>query len=98
MTPVSKDITSLDQPRENPLQASVDMPPNWKPSYLSGVPFVGTLFSIMGNASRYNTKFEDCADFTAADLEKPHGRFVGKRIGINEVPKGKVNRDNAVIL
>ena len=44
----------------------------------------------MGNAPRCNTKLEDCADFIAADLEKPDGRFVGKRIEINEVPKGKV--------
>ena len=98
MRPVSKDITLLDQPRKNPLQASVYVPPNWKASYFSGVPFVGTLFNVMGNAPRYNTKLEDCADFIAADLGKQDGRFVGKRIGINEVPKGKVNNDNAVIL
>lgn len=68
MAPASKDIKLLNQPRETPLQASVDVLPHWKPSYFSSVSFVGTFLSIMGNAPSYNIKMDDCAELVAADF------------------------------
>lgn len=53
------------------------------------VPFFGTLFSIFGNAPKYNIMLEDCADFIASDLENPHSEFVGHRVGLRDLGKAK---------
>lgn len=90
MLPGSETITQLEAPRGNSLVASVDVPPQWQPSSFARVPFFGTLFSIFGNAMRYNTKLEDCADFLAADLASSDRSYVGHRVGVINSGKGKV--------
>lgn len=89
MKPASKAVTLLDEPGENPLTAAADAPPLWQPSYLNSIPVLGTYISLFGNALRYNTILEDCADFMAADLEKKDREFVGHRVGVIEAGKAK---------
>lgn len=82
MKPASKDITFLDTPRGNPLNASADVVPDFQKSYFHNIPFVGPFMSTIGNFPRYTVALEDCADFIAADLEKGDTTFVGHRVGI----------------
>ena len=89
MTPISSTIAVPDGSRENPLVASADVPPGWQDSYFKKVPFLGTLMGILGNASKYNIKLEDCADFIASDLETLESEFRGHRVGLIEPAKGK---------
>lgn len=89
MAPAEKDITALASPRGNKLKASAEVPPEWKHSMFRGIPFVGPVWNCFGNLLRYAIKLEDCADFIAADLEKADDKFVGKRVGLIEVVKGK---------
>ena len=89
MSPVSTNISLSDGSRNNPLIASADIPPDWRISYLESIPFLGSVWSVLMNAPRYSTKLEDCADFIAADLEKPNPNFVGHRVGIYDTGKGQ---------
>ena len=89
MAPAEKEITALASPRGNKLKAGADVPPDWQHSMFRGIPLVGTLWDVFGNALRYNIKLEDCADFIAADLEAGEEKFVGKRVALIEVAKGK---------
>ncbi|KAL8850867.1 MAG: hypothetical protein Q9221_004180 [Calogaya cf. arnoldii] len=82
MIPASKEITLLDALRGNPLLARNDMPADWSPSFLSGVPYIGMLADIMKNMMRYNTSLEDCADFIASDLTKGESEHEGHKVGI----------------
>ncbi|KAI4265960.1 MAG: hypothetical protein L6R38_009055 [Xanthoria sp. 2 TBL-2021] len=82
MTPANKEITVLQAPRGNPLAAKNDMPANWSPTFLSGVPYLGIYADIAMNMMRYNTTLEDCADFMAADLTKGESEHVGHKVGI----------------
>lgn len=82
MAPASKTITLLDVPRGNPLNALADVPPGFQNSYLHNIPYLGPFFSIVGNAHKYGTILEDCADFLAADLENKDTKFVGHRVGV----------------
>ena len=89
MAPAEKEITALASPRGNKLNASADVPPEWQHSMFWGIPFVGPVWDCFSNLLRYNIKLEDCADFIAADLEKADDKFVGKRVALIEVVKGK---------
>ena len=89
MLPISEKVSLPEGSRNNPLIASADVPPGWQDSYCRNVPFLGTLLSILTNASKYTIKLEDCADFIAMDLEKPNSEFVGHRVGLLESAKGK---------
>jgi hypothetical protein len=89
MNPVNKTIQLQNAPRENPLIASVDYPPGWQNSYFHNIPVIGVLFSILGNAPKYATNLEDCADFIAADLARIESDFVGHRVGVYDTGKGK---------
>ena len=94
MTPASKTVTLPDASRGNSLNAAADVPPSWQNSYFHNIPYLGPFISIVGNASRYGTTLEDCADFIAADLEKEDTRFVGHRVGVIDagtVDKGKTD-------
>ncbi|KAF6226708.1 hypothetical protein HO173_012375 [Letharia columbiana] len=82
MIPASKTVTLLDAPRGNPLNASADVPPGFQNSYFHNIPYLGPIISSVGNAPKYGTTLEDCADFIAADLEKKDTRFVGHRVGV----------------
>ena len=82
MIPASKDITLLDAPRGNSLNASADAIPGFQNSYFHNIPYLGPFLSVVGNAHRYGTTLEDCADFIAADLEKGDTKFVGHRVGV----------------
>ena len=82
MTPASKTLTLLDSPRGNSLNASADVPPGFQNSYFHNIPYLGPFLSIIGNAPKYGTILEDCADFIATDLEKEDTRFVGHRVGV----------------
>ena len=89
MAPAEKDIVALASPRGNKLKASADIPPEWQHSMFRGIPFVGPVWNTFSNLLRYTIKLEDCADFIAADLEAGDDKFVGKRVGLIEVVKGK---------
>ncbi|MCJ1290233.1 hypothetical protein MMC34_001769 [Xylographa carneopallida] len=89
MRPASASITLLETPRGNPLIASVDVPAGWQPSRLASIPIIGTYLSIFGNAMAYATDLEDCADFIAVDLAKPNRDFVGHRVSVKALGKGK---------
>ena len=82
MTPASKDVTFLDAPRGNPLNASADVAPDFQYTYLHNIPYVGPFISTIVNFPRYGVALEDCADFMAADLEKGDTKFVGRRVGV----------------
>ncbi len=90
MNSVNKTIEPLAAPHGNPLIASADFPPGWQDSYFHNIPVIGLLFGILGNAPRYATNLEDCADFIAADLEKTESEFVGHRVGVYDSGKGNV--------
>ena len=90
--PVSKTVTLLDAPRGNSLKASVDVPTDFQNSYFHNIPYLGPFISIIGNAFKYVTTLEDCADFIAADLEKKDTSFVGHRVSVidaSAASKGK---------
>lgn len=89
MLPASKTIEPLDTPHGNPLLTTKDEPPSFQDFYISWIPFLGPLITTMGNASRYNTKLEDCADFIAADLRSGENTFVGHRVGVFDTGKTK---------
>ena len=91
MSPSSKTITFLDVPHGNSLDASADVPPGFQISFLHQIPYLGPFISVIGNAFRYGTILEDCADFIAADLEREDTKFVGHRVGVitDMVSKGK---------
>ena len=89
MVPASESIEALTTPRGNPLLAAKDVPPNLLDFYISWIPFLGPLVTTVGNAARYNTKLEDCADFMAADLKSGEKTFVGHRVGIIDTGKMK---------
>ncbi|KAL8942517.1 MAG: hypothetical protein Q9216_001618 [Gyalolechia sp. 2 TL-2023] len=82
MTPADKEIRLLEAPKGNPLVARNDTMPDWHCTFLSAVPYLGMAVDIMVNMMRYNTTFEDCADFMAADLAKGESEHVGHRVGI----------------
>lgn len=82
MIPASNTVTLLAAPRGNTLKASVDVPTDFQNSYFHNIPYLGPLISIIGNALKYDTTLEDCADFIAEDLEKEDTQFVGHRIGV----------------
>ena len=82
MVPASKTINLLDAPRGNPLKASVDVPADFRKSYLHSIPYLGPLIGILGNLLRYGTSLEDCADFIAADVAKKDTMFVGHRVSV----------------
>ncbi|KAL8997692.1 MAG: hypothetical protein Q9169_003099 [Polycauliona sp. 2 TL-2023] len=82
MTPANKEIRLLETPRGNPLAARNDTMADWRPTFLSGIPFLGMCADIAVNMLRYNTTLEDCADFMAADLTKEQSEHVGHRVGI----------------
>ncbi|KAL8790395.1 MAG: hypothetical protein Q9195_006351 [Heterodermia aff. obscurata] len=89
MVPANQNVEALTTPRGNPLLAAKDVPSNFRDFYISWVPFLGPLVTIMGNAPKYNTKLEDCADFIAADLKSGGETFVGHRVGIFDTGKMK---------
>ena len=88
MNAVDQSIELLEAPRGNNLSASADVPPNWT-GYFMGVPIIGPVASILANAGKYTTKLEDCADLIAADLARSDSPFVGHRVGVFDVGKGK---------
>lgn len=90
MDPLASSVSLMSEPHGNHLTVSADVPPNWQNSMFHSIPFIGPFISILGNASKYGTKLEDCADFIAADLEKPKSEFVGHRVGATDTGKPKV--------
>ena len=82
MVPASKTIDLLDAPSGNSLNASVDVPADFKYSYMHKIPYLGPFITVLSNSTRYNTTLEDCADFIAADLEKKGTSFVGHRVSV----------------
>lgn len=93
MTPANKTVTLLDVPRGNSLNSSIDVPTGFQNSYFHSIPYLGPFISVIGNAHRYGTTLEDCADFIAADLEKKDTNFVGHRVGVIDAGtagKGKI--------
>ena len=90
MIPANKDVTLLDAPRGNSLNASADVVPAFKSSFFHNIPYVGPFISIIGNFPKYGVALEDVADFIAADLEKSDTTFVGHRVGIIDAGKNKV--------
>ncbi len=89
MLPASKTIEPLDSPQGNSLIAAKDEPAAFRSFYISWIPFLGPLITTVGNAGRYNTTLEDCADFIAADLKSGENTFVGHRVGIYDGGKRK---------
>ena len=89
LEPLEQTISSLEEPRPSNVIASADTPPGWVFSYFNGVPFLGPLLSILGNAMRYNVKVEDCADFMANDLSYPSSEYINHRVGLISAGKGK---------
>ena len=89
MLPASTDIQPLSQPRGNLLLAKADVPAGLQNLYIDWIPFLGPLMTIMGNAWRYNTTLEDCADFIAGDLTKLNSEFIGHRVGVIDGGKPK---------
>lgn len=89
MIAASKDITLLDAPRGNSLNASADVPPDFINSYFHNIPYVGPFISLVGNFPKYGVALEDVADLIAADLETGDTTFVGHRVGVI-AGKGKV--------
>ena len=88
MVPASKAVALLDAPRGNSLNASVDVPLDFQKSYFHNLPLLGPFLSIVGNALKYGTILEDCADFIAADLEEQDTTFLGHRVSVIEVGTG----------
>ncbi|KAL8779150.1 MAG: hypothetical protein Q9213_007076 [Squamulea squamosa] len=82
MLPARKEITLLETPRGNPLVAQNDTVPEFSPSFLTSVPYIGVYADIIKNMMRYNTTLEDCANFLAADLTKGESEHVGHKVGI----------------
>ncbi|KAL8668973.1 MAG: hypothetical protein Q9168_006418 [Polycauliona sp. 1 TL-2023] len=82
MFPANKEIRLLESPRGNPLVAHNDTPADWRPTFLSSVPYLGTYADIAMNMMRYNATLEDCADFMAADLAKGQSEHACHRVGI----------------
>ncbi len=89
MLPASKTIEALETPHGNPLLTAKDEPPSFQNFYISRIPFLGPLITTVGNAGRYNTTLEDCADFIAADLKSGEKSFVGHRVGVYDAGKTK---------
>ena len=89
MLPASKNIEPLTAPRGNPLLVAKDEPACFQDFYISWIPFFGPLITTVGNAWRYNTTLEDCADFIAADLESGESAFVGRGVGVIDSGKRK---------
>ena len=89
MLPASKTIEPLLAPRGNPLLAANDVPAGFWDFHISWIPFIGPLLTSMGNAARYNTLLEDCADFIAADLKENNSKHVGHRVGVYDTGKPK---------
>lgn len=89
MVPASKTIESLDSPQGNALVAAKDKPAGFRDFYISWIPFLGPLITTVGNAGRYNTTLEDCADFIAADLKSGENTYVGHRVGVYDAGKTK---------
>lgn len=89
MLPESKTVQSLSSPRDNPLTAEIDIPACMSDFHIDWIPFFGPLITILGNAWKYNTTLEDCADFIARDLTKSDSEFVGHRVSVIQLGKTK---------
>lgn len=89
MLPESKSIRQLSEPHGNPLSGAADIPAGFQTLYIDWIPFLGPLMTVMGNAWRYNTTLEDCADFVAEDLTNPKSEYVGHRVSVISVGKEK---------
>ncbi|KAK9365626.1 hypothetical protein V1509DRAFT_371610 [Lipomyces kononenkoae] len=72
------------------LTATATVPPHWKDFWFRRIPFVGSFFGVLANASRYTTTLEDNAAFIANDLAKGSDEFVGKKVGVWDPAQGKV--------
>lgn len=78
-------VPTTRPPWSDLLAASTGGAPDWKPSSLHRIPFLGGYFDIFANVLRYDTVLEDVTDFMAADLEKGvASEFVGKKVGLIE--------------
>ena len=73
----------------NRLVAEKDVPADFRGWGLDWIPFLGPLVTVLGNAARYNTSLEDCADWIAEELERGSGVYVGHRVSVVEVRKEK---------
>ena len=90
MLPEKKGIEPRDAVRGNNLSSSIDEPALMQSFYIDWLPYLGPLITVIGNAWRYNTTLEDCADFLAEDLENKTSRFVGHRVGV--INAGKIKQ------
>ncbi|KAK9366159.1 hypothetical protein V1509DRAFT_301479 [Lipomyces kononenkoae] len=72
------------------LAASATVPPHWQDFWFRRIPFVGSFFVVLANASRYNTALEDNAAFIADDLVMGSDEFVCEKVGVWDPAQGKV--------
>ena len=89
MLPASEAMELLEAPRGHPLVAAKDEPAGFQDFYINWTPFLGPLLTTLGNAWRYNTKLEDCADFTAADFKTGDNEFMRRKVGVYDTGKRK---------
>lgn len=89
MNPKNKIIPEELPHKGNPLMAAKDVPAGFQGWGIDWIPFLGPLVTVLGNAAKYNTTLEDCADWIAMDLESGSGEFVGRRVSVVEVAAKK---------
>lgn len=63
------------------LIASAEVPPQWRQSWLSYIPFVGKPIVAIMHAMRSTITLEQSAEFIAADLEAVESPWIGMRVG-----------------
>ena len=81
----------LEAPRGHNLLLKHTSPPAWENTWLFKIPWIGPILNlwvlILG---KFNTKYEDVADFMAGDLENgSSSEWVGKKVGMKDKDKVK---------
>lgn len=89
MAPKETSIKEDIPEKGNGLKAEKDVPAGFHSWGIDWIPFIGPLVTVLGQAGKYNTSLEDCADWIAADLADGEAEFVGHRVGIIDMGKKK---------
>jgi len=90
MTPESKAVVLLEQPRGHRLVVSTRSPPAWQDHWVRGIPIVGVYLNLLAGLSSYTTYLEDVADLIAEDLTRgTSSDYVGEFVGFKDVEKNK---------
>jgi len=77
--------------KSHDLLVKAGSPPAWETTWLECLPFIGhflNFFYIF--ITRFQTKYEDVAEFLAEDLKTGSGEWVGKTVGVKQKSKKNV--------